>query len=408
MTADDAIPHQTDVLVAGGGLAGLAAAIALRQARPDLALELIERTDAFAEVGAGIQLGPNAVRVLHDWGLQASLASIASYPLAVVARSARSGRELGCLPLGERAISRYGAPYVTVHRADLHALLLAEARRLGVDAHVGQTLAGVQTHEAAIQATSARGLEWQAQALLGCDGLWSQTRQAIWNGPAALFSGHIAYRGMVRMAALPTDLRQSDVVVWLGSRMHAVQYPVRGGEWLNLVVVVHGALPTDTPGWDHSADADTLRKAMGPGLARNLQRVLEAVAQWRCWPLYGRPSVRRPADLARGPVALLGDAGHPMRPYLAQGAAMAIEDAWTLGRLLSATPNPSPDWPALLQAWARARCKRCGWVQSRSVRNGYIFHASGPVRWARDAGMRLMGARLMDVPTLYQGPPNPL
>lgn len=405
---DDTATGPTEVMIAGAGVAGLATAIAVRRACPDRPLELIERATASSEVGAGIQLGPNAVRVLHDWGLQSALASIASFPWAIVARSARSGRELGCLPLADRAVACYGAPYATVHRADLHRLLMSEAHRLGVDPHWGQALTRIQPMETGLEVHTERAPPWQAHTVLACDGLWSPTRHAFWGGPAPVFTGHLAYRALVRMATLPTDLRRSDVVVWLAPRLHAVQYPVRGGEWLNLVVVVHGPLPVDNPGWDHHADGQALRSALGRHVARDLQRVLEAVGQWRCWPLFGRRPVRRPADLVRGAVALLGDAGHPMRPYLAQGAAMALEDAWTLGRLLARHPSTAvTDWPNLLQRWAQVRYRRCGWVQSRSARNGFIFHASGPIRWARDVGMWMLGARLMDVPQLYCGPPDP-
>jgi len=411
MVADPFGPQvQADVLVAGAGIAGLAAAMVLGRQLPQASIGLLEQAEAFSEVGAGIQLGPNAVRVLYDWGLQEALHQVAAFPLLLLARDARSGSEKGRLRLGERALQRYRTPYATIHRADLHQLLLAQVRAQGIDGHLRQVLTHVELSDRGVrvgtQSGTRSGTQWQAQALVACDGVWSRVHRTLWEQPEAAFSGHLAYRGMVRMSALPSDLRRSEVVAWLGHDMHAVHYPVCAGDWLNVVVVVHGDVPAEAVGWDHVAAADALKQRLGP-IARDLHRVLEAVAQWRLWPLFGRPPVRKPGDLVRGPVALMGDAGHPMRPYLAQGAAMALEDAWTLGRLLEQDAALSGGWPALLDRWARLRWKRCGWVQARSQRNGTIFHAAGPLKWGRDAAMAVLGERLMDVPRLYQGPPEP-
>lgn len=398
---------QTDVLVVGGGMAGLAAALAVRQARPEMRLDLVEQADAFSEVGAGIQLGPNAVRVLRDWGLEAALRSVAAFPSDLRVRDARSGRALGALRLGERAVDRYGAPYATIHRADLHRLLLDAVNASGgVSCHLRQRIETVQVEPEGVSASTAESTCWQARVLLGCDGLWSRVRERVWRDEPARFSGHLAYRGMVRMADVAVGGVSSAVCAWLGPRMHAVHYPVRRGEWLNVVVVVHGELPSEPAGWDHQASAEGLHRAAGV-VAPDLQRVLEAVSGWRLWPLFGRPPVSGPEAMAQGPVALLGDAAHPMRPYLAQGAAMALEDAWTLGRLLTAVPTPPIRWSSVLQHWAGHRWRRCAWVQARSQRNGTIFHADGWLRWGRDTAMACLGERLLDVPRLYAGPAAP-
>lgn len=400
-------PDRTDVLVAGGGMAGLAAALAIRQSRPELRLDLVEQAEAFSEVGAGIQLGPNAVRVLRDWGLEAALRSVAAFPSDLRVRDARSGRALGVLRLGDRAVERYGAPYATIHRADLHRLLLDAVKATGgISCHLRQRIETVRIGEEGVRASTTEGSHWQAQALLGCDGLWSRVRETVWSDAPARFSGHLAYRGMVRMADVSVGEVASAVCAWLGPRMHAVHYPVRRGEWLNVVVVVHGEEPAGPAGWDHRASAEGLQRAVG-AVASDLRRVLEAVPAWRLWPLFGRPSVSGADAMTRAAVALLGDAAHPMRPYLAQGAAMALEDAWTLGRLLAARPAGPIDWPAVLRHWAGQRWRRCAWVQNRSWRNGMIFHADGLLRWGRDTAMAWLGERLLDVPRLYEGPADP-
>lgn len=400
---------QGRVLVVGGGMAGLGAALACARARPGLEIALLERAQAFSEVGAGIQLGPNAVRVLHAWGLRQPLASVAAFPERLRVRTARGGDPLGQLPLGVHARERYGAPYATVHRADLHGLLLAALQdTTDVALHTGEAVVDHADHADGVAVTTAAGRRWTADALLAADGVWSRIRERMLGDGRPTFSGHLAYRGLVRMADLPARLRVPEVVAWLGPCLHGVHYPVRAGEWLNVVVVIEGPLPpSDVEGWDHEAHAVHLRAALGP-VHEDLEAVLHAVLGWRLWPLHVREPMRGPHEHAQGRVALLGDAAHPTRPYLAQGAAMALEDAWALGRLLQSDTASAPDWSGWLSRWARGRWARNARVQARSRRNGTVFHARGPVRWGRDLALALLGERLLDQPWLYDGPPDPL
>lgn len=397
----------SDLLVVGGGLAGLGAALAVSRARPDWRLTLLEQATEFGEVGAGIQLGPNAVRVLEDWGLAEALRECAAFPEDLQVRDVPTGATLGRLPLGQRAEARYGAPYATIHRADLHEALLNAVHATGqVQTHLGQRVAAVETQDVgSVRVTVDSGQTWGAGAMLACDGVWSRVREQLWHDGPATFTGDLAYRGMVPMADLPAPLRRSAVTAWLGERCHVVHYPVRGGLWMNVVAVVQGTLPAEPIHWDHAAHAADLLCALG-GIHPDLHEVLGGVLHWRLWPLFARPPLRSAAGQVQGAVALLGDAAHPMRPYLAQGAAMALEDAWALGQHLSRQPE-APDWPALLARWASQRWARNAWVQERSRRNGWVFHLDGPLRWGRNLAMATLGARLLDVPRLYSGPPWP-
>lgn len=394
------------VLVAGAGMAGLAAALALRQADRSLAVTVLERSPVLSEVGAGIQLGPNAVRVLADWGQSVALQACAAFPYDLQAREPVRGRVLGTLPLGEQARRRYGHPYATIHRADLHRLLhqavLAEG---GTDLRLGQAVAEVIDDPDRPGVQSTRGERWTAEVLLGCDGGRSAVRAQVLADGGLHYSGDLAYRGLVPMDALPARLRQPRVTVWLAPGLHIVHYPVQAGAAMNVVAVVAGPLPPDADEWDHEAQAGQLRAALGP-VCDDLDQLLQAVPAWRLWPLMVRDPMRGPQEHARGRVALLGDAAHPMRPYLAQGAAMALEDAWTLGRCVAQSgPGQPRDWSALLQRWASLRWARNARVQARARRNGQLFHAVGPMRWARDLGMALLGEQVMDQPWLYAGPP---
>ena len=394
------------LLVVGGGMAGLSAALVAQRA--GLEVTLLEQASEFSEVGAGIQLGPNAVRVLHDWGLEVELRAVAAFPEALRVRDARSGGLLGRLTLGEAMRSRYGQPYATIHRADLHRILLQQIEG-SVDCRLQQRMQGFEQDDKGVRLLAEDGTRYQADALLGCDGLWSRVRAQLLADGKPVFGGDLAYRGLVRMADLPPDLSRNEVTAWLAPGLHAVHYPVCSGDWMNVVVVVEGEIPSDPEGWDQAAQASQLRAALG-AVHGDFGRLLDAVPGWRLWPLNARPPMSGPHEHAQGRVALLGDAAHPTRPYLAQGAAMALEDAWALGRLLEQSRwrvAGRLDWPGLLQALAQARWRRNGWIQERSRRNGLIFHARGPMRWGRDLAMGLLGERLIDVPELYRGPPQP-
>lgn len=393
-------------LIVGGGIGGLAGALAC--ARAGLEVDLFERAFEFSEVGAGIQLGPNVTAVLHAWGLTDALARVAAFPGRLQVRSASSGGELGVLTLGAAAQARYGFPYATIHRADLHTLLhRALQRQTGVRLYAGSAVAAFVQREQDVVLQLADGRAAQGDLLVGADGLWSAVRAQLLHDGKPIATGHLAYRALLPQSSLPERLRSQQVTAWLGPRLHVVQYPVRGGDWLNVVAIVQGRTVGDAEHWDHSANAFELQRHMAATCVP-LQDLIHAIEQWWLWPLSIRPPMRGAHEQAQGRVALLGDAAHPMLPYLAQGAGMAIEDAAELGRVLARNgatqPRaPSRDLPALLSQYARRRWQRNARVQARAIRNGHIFHASGPMRWGRDAAMKLLGESLLDLPWLYGG-----
>lgn len=385
-------------LIAGGGIGGLAAALAC--SRAGWSVRLFERSGEFREVGAGIQMGPNVVRVLHGLGLEAALARYVAFPEQLLVRDAVSGRSLGVLPLADRSTRLYGAPYVTIHRADLQALLLEALRSHGNVALIPDSWVDQFTETPdAVKITTTGGLEAQGDVLVGADGLWSRIREQLLDDGAPRVVGHLAYRAMVPQDGLPEPSRNQRVTVWLGRGLHAVQYPVRGGAWLNVVVILEGRVDRDFQSWDHSANRRDLGQAVAATCAP-LQDLVSAIPDWRLWALCDRPPMRGAWQQSRGRVALLGDAAHPMRPYLAQGAGMAIEDAAELARSLAIGAH---DVRAALQCYARNRWQRSARVQARSIRNGALFHADGLLRWGRDATLRLFGERVLDVPWLYRG-----
>lgn len=394
-----------NVWIAGGGIAGMASALAL--ARVGWQAQVHERAPVFAEVGAGVQLGPNVTRILHAWGLQTALQAVAAFPDQLQARSALSGEVLATLPLGAQMQTRYGAPYVTLHRADLHQLLHEGALRQGVEVLAGSAVQSFQTEGPRVTAQLEHATQHfvqEADLAVVADGVWSPLRQQLLGDGAVQPTGHLAYRTLLRQSDLPVHLRTNDVTVWMGPNVHVVHYPVRGGEWLNLVVLTEGQMPgvsaDDLQSWNTQQTAEQTAHdllAALRGTCSRLQELVHAATAWRVWPLCGRSAMQGAHQHGQGRMALVGDAAHPMLPYLAQGAGMAMEDAAALGQQLS----HAGDVAAQVQAFAAQRWQRNAQVQRAAMRNGKVFHAHGPVRWGRDWALRLAGPVLMDQPWLY-------
>ncbi|MGJ7507961.1 FAD-dependent monooxygenase [Variovorax sp. GT1P44] len=386
------------ILIAGGGIAGLATALALARRRHRI--DLLEQAVAFGEVGAGIQLGPNVTRRLQALGVSEGLLRVAARPEALVVLGATDGRELARMPLGNAMLHSYAAPYLCVHRADLHALMLAAVRGTGaVTLTTGARVTQVVARGDLVCASSTGTRAWEGDALIGADGLWSTVRPSVVEDPTPpRATGHTAWRALVEQSALPASLRSTQIRVWLGPRLHAVAYPVRRGDALNIVVLAESAPVGDARDWDQSTSLGALQAATGRTCS-GLQALLEAVPSWRAWTLSDRLPLTGPEQMAGERVALVGDAAHPMLPYLAQGAGMAIEDAVALADALDG--GDAAQVPDALSRYAAARWERNAQVQARARRNGEIFHATGLVRVGRDAALRLMGTRLLDVPWLY-------
>jgi salicylate hydroxylase len=389
-----------NMVISGGGIGGLAAALAC--ARVGWKVDLLEQSPMFGEVGAGIQLGPNVVKVLQAMGVGDALQRVAAFPSHLEVRNATTTERLGVLPLGKTVEQRYGAPYVTIARADMHSLLLGAVRAQGgVDLHLDSRVIGITQSEQGVRVETVQDQVFEAPLLLGADGLWSMVRkQVVENDVAPRVTGHLAFRAMLPQSALPASLRTQVVTAWMGPNFHAVHYPVRSGEWLNVVCIVHGKVSGDPQSWDHSANAHELRSRMAQARGP-LRDLIYAIDQWRLWPLTDRLPMASAAEHAKGRIALLGDAAHPMRPYLAQGAGMAIEDAAALAACLAETPDQVPQ---ALTRYANLRWQRNARVQARAIRNGEIYHFKGLRQVGRDMALKLLGAKLMDVPWLYNGP----
>lgn len=377
------------VIIAGAGIGGLCAALCLKNSGFDA--EICERSQLAQEAGAGIQLSPNAVKVLFALGLKQELAAVGFEPKAVRLRSFSSARLIAYRPLGPFSTDRYGAPYYHLHREALHRLLREAVAARNIPLHLGHTVIGYQESASGVDVeveTTDGQRHLQADLLVGADGIHSRLRNHF-SDDAPRFTGMLAYRAVVDSSDLPAGLVEPTATVWMGPRRHLVHYYVDQGQRINLVAVVETDSAWREEAWQLPAEQTELLAAFD-GWHRKVRRVLEAARDCHKWALYDRPPLPRWSS-ARS--TLLGDAAHPMLPFLAQGAAMAIEDGWILSRLLEHREEDEPG-PAL-DRYQRLRQLRTNKVAEASKAQGEMFHLDAPnQRLARDLKLGL-GCRLL-------------
>jgi salicylate hydroxylase len=381
-----AAPSSRTVIIAGAGIGGLTAALAL--ARNGFRALVLEQAERLEETGAGIQLSPNATRILIDLGLADRLQPHVVAPTAIRVLGGRSGREIVRIPLGAGAAQRYGAPYWVIHRGDLQAALSdAAVQDLNIVLRLGMSMEDLATHPhgVTISARGATGL-WteHGHAVIAADGLWSAARARIASRTPPHFAGRTAWRALVPAAQLAPEFREPLVHLWLGHDAHLVHYPVKGGKLVNVVVIT--ADDWNGPGWSEPASrVDLLARLSSRRWAPQAHSVFRAPDAWLKWALYETEPL---ASFAHGAAALLGDAAHAMLPFLAQGAAMAIEDGAVAAQCLARMPDdPAAAW----ESYSAIRRRRTRKVQRLAARNGKRYHRAGAAAMLRNTAMRLLG-----------------
>lgn len=378
------------VAIVGAGIAGLTAALAL--ASKGQRTIVLERADHLSEVGAGIQLSPNATRLLVNLGLRSCLEPVAVTPAAIVVRDATDGRTLSELPIGAGVEADYGAPYWVVHRADLQGALLRKVQSEPlVDLALGCCLESAESGPDGVSIDAWIGSKRRrvaASALIGADGVWSQTRVKVLGGAPARYSGRTAWRATVPMADVGTvaiDRLVTTTGLWLGPAAHLVHYPIRAGAELNLIA----ALDDDwiDQRWDVAGDPSDLSRAFRSWPAPVLDLIGRS-SSWRKWALCAVEAPR----WVKGRVAVIGDAAHAMLPFAAQGGAMAIEDAAVLADCLTDTGRSVED---RLRRWELQRRSRAVRVARTARDNAVTYHLTGFPAKARNLAMRALGPGLM-------------
>jgi salicylate hydroxylase len=374
------------VIVAGAGIAGLTAALAL--ARAGMRVTVFEQAAKLEETGAGLQLSPNASRILIALGLRERLASVAVAPQAIRVMAGGSAREIVCIPLGDEMVRRFGAPYWSIHRGDLQ-FALAEAVRKERDVvlELGARLEEFAAHVNGVSVLGRRGsqvLDDRGIALIGADGIWSTVAARLRRQAPPTFRHRTAWRALVPADAVPAEFRQPFVHLWLGIDAHLVHYPVKSGSLINIVGIVHDEW--NEAGWSAPGDRNEILRHFARWAWSEKARALIAIPdRWLKWALYDR---REPFRGAKVPVTLIGDAAHPMLPFLAQGASMAIEDAVVVTDMLDKYLDDPSD---ALRAYEGARWHRTARAQQYSRRQSRIYGLTGPEAFARNLAMRAMG-----------------
>ena len=353
------------ICIVGAGLGGLSAALALLQ--KGFRVTVLEQASVLGEIGAGVQLGPNAVGVLYRLGLQIPLEQVTCETLGKRVRLWNTGQTWPLFDLGTVSREMYGYPYLTVHRADLHRVLVQAVQALQPDALVlNAKLQSMQAYSSGVELRMTDGRVWEADAVIGADGVHSMVRAALFGEDAPRYSGVMAWRGVIDASQLPAHMREPYATNWVGPGAHVVQYPLRQGALMNFVGAIEGNR-WDVESW---SERGTREECLADfiGWHEEVQAMIHAIDVPYKWVL----KVRDPMDTwSRGPVTLLGDACHPTLPFLAQGAAMAIEDGYMLARALALCPTQ----PALAFArYEAVRKDRTARVVAGSAANTQRFH----------------------------------
>ena len=359
-------------------------------ARNGFRVVVLEQAERLEETGAGIQLSPNAARILIDLGLGDRLRASAIMPEGLRVLNAADARELSYMPLGEAALQRYGAPYWVIHRGDLQrALADALARELDITLKLGVRVEDFVAHSNGVT-VSVRGKaglsDERGVALIGADGLWSVVRKRLGHPEAPRFAGRIAWRGFVPATEVVPEFRKPLIHLWMGHEAHLVHYPVKAGRIINVVVIA--ADSWNAPGWSEPASrADLIPRLAAKTWAPPARALVSLPEAWLKWALHDRPPIRR---WSQGPVTLLGDAAHAMLPYVAQGAATAIEDAAVAAQSLARNPD---DPTAAFRSYYAIRRARVWKIQRLAARNGARYHFGGARAALRDTAIRMLGGQ---------------
>jgi salicylate hydroxylase len=377
--------QSSDILIAGAGIAGLAAALAL--ARTGRTVTILEKRAASSEDGAGIQIGPNGTRILQSLGVTPYLEGKTASPDTIDVMDGLTARRLTQFPLGRAIEARHGAPYWSLHRADLHRALRAAVEAVpSITLRHAAEIVDATSDRHTVTARLTDGEAITSPLLIGADGLWSTLRTRTLQGPPLAFTGKCAMRTVIPAGDLPHGISTTATTIWLRPNAHVVHYPVRGGAELALVAIFDDADLGQS--WAHTVDPSVIatRARAYPAPLRDL---LTRATSWRQWSLY-QPS--GPIRWIENRIALIGDAAHPPLPFLAQGGVMALEDATVLAALMSNASNE--EVPARLAEFERIRRPRTTRVMEASARNGRAYHHDGLMRRARNAVLTAMPPHL--------------
>ena len=365
--------HKHSVLIAGGGIGGIAAALAL--VRQGYRVQVFEQAPEIGEIGAGIQLGPNAFHAFDALGVGEKMRSRAVYTDFMVMHDALDGYQVGKIPTDEKFRQRFGNPYAVIHRADVHLSLLEGAQETGeVEIFTSTRIDQIEQSDAGVSVFDQNGRRFDGVALIGADGVKSAVRQQYVGDPARV-TGHVVYRAVVDKHEFPDELKWNAASIWVGPNCHLVHYPLRGGEQYNVVVTFHSRQQEQ---WGVTEGSKEEVQSYFQGILPKARQLIDLPKSWKRWATADREPI---GQWTFGRVTLLGDAAHPTTQYMAQGACMALEDAVTLGQSLQASGH---DWQRALDLYQHSRIARTARIVLSGREMGRIYHAKGVERLVRN------------------------
>ncbi len=362
------------VLVAGGGIGGLAAALAL--VRQGFQVKVLEQAPEIGEIGAGIQLGPNAFHAFDALGIGDKARGRAVYTDYMVMHDALDEYQVGKIPTGEAFLKRFGNPYAVIHRVDIHNSLLEGAQETGkVEFLTSTRVERIEQTDTTVTVHCSNGQSYTGQALIGADGGKSVVRAQYVNDPPRV-TGHVVYRAVIEKKDFPENLQWNAASIWVGPNCHLVHYPLRGGEQYNVVVTFHSRNKEE---WGVTDGSKEEVQSYFQGICPKARQLIDLPKSWRRWAT----ADREPIDTwVHGRATILGDAAHPTTQYMAQGACMALEDAVTLGEALRVNDN---DWTKALALYQKSRVARTARIVLSGREMGRLYHAKGVERLVRNS-----------------------
>jgi salicylate hydroxylase len=365
--------QQLPVIVAGGGIGGLAAALAL--VRQGFSVKVLEQAPEIGEIGAGIQLGPNAFHAFDALGIGEKARGRAVYTDEMVMHDAVDGALVGRIPTGEAFRQRFGNPYAVIHRVDVHKSLLEGAQETGrVELLTSTHVSRIEQDADSVTVFDQHGTAHRGVALIGADGVKSVVRQQ-YVGDLARVTGHVVYRAVIDKKDFPLDLQWNAAAIWVGPNCHLVHYPLRGGEQYNVVVTFHSR---QQEAWGVTEGSQEEVQSYFQGICPQARQLIDLPKTWKRWATADREPI---GQWSFGRATLLGDAAHPTTQYMAQGACMAMEDGVTLGEALRVNNN---DFIKAFELYQRSRVARTARIVLSSREMGRIYHAKGVERLVRN------------------------
>ena len=391
-----------DVSIVGAGISGLSAALVLEKFQ--LRTVVLEKSKKFSTQGAGIQLGPNGTHALYKMNLLQKVYEKSFQPEYLRVCDLKVKNPLCQIPLGKSTLKKYKFPYLTILRSDLHKILENEiVEKNNISLIRSCKIKSLEKNKQHITLFDDNGKNYKSHALIGCDGVWSNVKQMIFNKPYPKVSDSTAFRTKIKNFYIKKNYNLGGVIVWFSNNCHIVAYPVNKGNEINIVVVTKQTFDNNNFGWSHPCKLNDFSHLLGKISNFEISMILEQTSEWFRWPIYFNNPIKHINEMTNNSVILLGDAAHPMKPHLAQGACMALEDSFQLKcELKKNILKKRIDWKNIFKSLSRKRIQRIRRVQKKSIVNGHIFQLNGIFRLLRNLSIKFFGRYLLDQKWLFK------